>query len=102
MFQQHQGESLSEAWTPFKGLVRKVPHHGIDLCLQVQIFYDRIDHPLKWTMDYAAEGRLRKRSTKKAWDIIEELARYEDDGWNDLGALGEGSLDYENPNIEQL
>nr|GEW15076.1 hypothetical protein [Tanacetum cinerariifolium] len=31
-----------------------------------------------------------------------ELARYEDEGWNDLVAPGEGSLDYENLNIEQL
>ncbi|GJX71809.1 MAK10-like protein [Tanacetum coccineum] len=34
MFQQHQGESLSEAWTHFKDLLQKVPHHGIDLWLQ--------------------------------------------------------------------
>ncbi|GKD70264.1 zinc finger, CCHC-type containing protein [Tanacetum coccineum] len=31
MFQQHQGESLSEAWTRFRDLLQKVPHHGIDL-----------------------------------------------------------------------
>ncbi|GJW89450.1 zinc finger, CCHC-type containing protein [Tanacetum coccineum] len=35
MFQQHQGESLSEAWTRFKDLLQTVPHHGIALCLQV-------------------------------------------------------------------
>ncbi|GKA68520.1 zinc finger, CCHC-type containing protein, partial [Tanacetum coccineum] len=34
MFQQHQGESFSEAWTRFKDLLQKVPHHGIDLWLQ--------------------------------------------------------------------
>ncbi|GJZ31977.1 MAK10-like protein [Tanacetum coccineum] len=27
MFQQHHGESLSEAWTRFKDLLKKVPHH---------------------------------------------------------------------------
>ncbi|GJU10352.1 hypothetical protein Tco_1132748 [Tanacetum coccineum] len=53
-------------------------------------------------MDYAAGGRLRKLSAKKAWATIEELARYEDEGWNDLVAPREGNLDYENPNIEQL
>ncbi|GJT08029.1 MAK10-like protein [Tanacetum coccineum] len=31
MFQQHHGESLSEAWTRFKDLLQKVPHHGIDV-----------------------------------------------------------------------
>ncbi|GJV51424.1 zinc finger, CCHC-type containing protein [Tanacetum coccineum] len=35
MFQQHHGESLSEAWTHFNYLLQKVPHHGIDLWLQV-------------------------------------------------------------------
>ncbi|GKB12783.1 hypothetical protein Tco_0846706 [Tanacetum coccineum] len=93
-------ESLSEAWTRFKDLLRKVPHHGIDLWLQVQIFYDRIDHTLKRTVEYAAVGRLRKLSAEKAWATIEELTRYEDEGWNYLVAPGEGSLDYENPDIE--
>ncbi|GJY28907.1 zinc finger, CCHC-type containing protein [Tanacetum coccineum] len=35
MFQQHQRETLSEAWTRFKDLLQKVPHHGIDLWLQI-------------------------------------------------------------------
>ncbi|GKE52141.1 MAK10-like protein [Tanacetum coccineum] len=34
MFQRHHEESLSEAWTRFKDLLQKVPHHGIDLWLQ--------------------------------------------------------------------
>ncbi|GKD43031.1 MAK10-like protein [Tanacetum coccineum] len=34
MFQQHQGESIPEAWTRFKDLLQKVPHYGIDLWLQ--------------------------------------------------------------------
>ncbi|GJR41126.1 zinc finger, CCHC-type containing protein [Tanacetum coccineum] len=33
MFQQHQGESLSEVWARFKDLLQKFPHHGIDLWL---------------------------------------------------------------------
>ncbi|GKC02711.1 hypothetical protein Tco_0994321 [Tanacetum coccineum] len=39
-FQQHHGESLSEAWTRFKDLLQKVPHHDIDLWLQ---FWDDWD-----------------------------------------------------------
>ncbi|GKC47898.1 zinc finger, CCHC-type containing protein [Tanacetum coccineum] len=31
MFQQYHGEYLSEAWTRFKDLLQKVPHHGINL-----------------------------------------------------------------------
>ncbi|GJQ94402.1 zinc finger, CCHC-type containing protein [Tanacetum coccineum] len=33
MFQQHHRESLSEAWTHFKDLLQKFPHHDIDLWL---------------------------------------------------------------------
>ncbi|GJT78340.1 MAK10-like protein [Tanacetum coccineum] len=40
MFQQHHGESISEAWTRFKDLLQKVPHHGIDLWLQDLALYD--------------------------------------------------------------
>ncbi|GJY56624.1 zinc finger, CCHC-type containing protein [Tanacetum coccineum] len=44
MFQQRQDESLYDAWTHFKDLLQKVPHHGLDLWLQVQIFYDYVDY----------------------------------------------------------
>nr|GEW93380.1 MAK10-like protein [Tanacetum cinerariifolium] len=40
MFQQHHEESLSEAWTRFKDLIQKVPHHGIDFWLQDLSLYD--------------------------------------------------------------
>nr|GEW21096.1 ribonuclease H-like domain-containing protein [Tanacetum cinerariifolium] len=55
MFQQHQGESLSEAWTCFKDLLQKVPHHGIDLSLQVQIFYDHVNPVTRQTIDQSAD-----------------------------------------------
>ncbi|GJT52520.1 zinc finger, CCHC-type containing protein [Tanacetum coccineum] len=35
MFKQHHRESLSEAWTYFKDLLQKFPHHGIDRWLQI-------------------------------------------------------------------
>nr|GFA08407.1 MAK10-like protein [Tanacetum cinerariifolium] len=74
----------------------------IDLWLQVQIYYERIDHTLKRIMDYAAKGRLRKISAEKDWPSIDELARYEEEGWNDPFFLEEESLDYENPDLKQL
>ncbi|GJV13984.1 MAK10-like protein [Tanacetum coccineum] len=40
MFQQHHGESLSEARTSFKDLLQNVPRHGIDLWLQDLALYD--------------------------------------------------------------
>ncbi|GKC86572.1 MAK10-like protein, partial [Tanacetum coccineum] len=60
MFQQHHGESLSEAWTRFKDLLQKVPHHGIDLWLQ-----------------------LRDRNAKESWALLEDLALYDNESWNE-------------------
>ncbi|GJT73441.1 hypothetical protein Tco_1032727 [Tanacetum coccineum] len=101
-FQKRQDESLYDAWTRFKDLLLKVPHHGIDLWIQVQIFYDHVDSTTQMAIDYATGGRLRKLRSEEAWGTIEELARYENEGWNDPIFLEEGSLDYKNPDIEQL
>ncbi|GJX80668.1 MAK10-like protein [Tanacetum coccineum] len=60
MFQQHHGESLSEAWTRFKDLLQKVPHHGIDLWLQ-----------------------LRDLNSEESWALLEDLALYDNESWND-------------------
>ncbi|GKB67460.1 MAK10-like protein [Tanacetum coccineum] len=60
MFQQHHRESLSEAWTRFKDLLQKVPHHGIDLWLQ-----------------------LRDLNAEESWALLEDLALYDNESWND-------------------
>ncbi|GJW90904.1 zinc finger, CCHC-type containing protein [Tanacetum coccineum] len=64
MFQQHQGESLSEAWTRFKDLFQKVPHHGIDLWLQVHIFFDHFNPATRRTIDQSTGGKLRDKIPK--------------------------------------
>ncbi|GJS92607.1 MAK10-like protein [Tanacetum coccineum] len=60
MFQQHHGESLSEAWTRFKDLLQKVPHYGIDLWL-----------------------KLRDRNAEESWTLLEDPALYDNESWND-------------------
>ncbi|GJX84241.1 zinc finger, CCHC-type containing protein [Tanacetum coccineum] len=60
MFQQHHGESLSEAWTRFKDLLQKFPHHGIDLLLQ-----------------------LRDLNAEESWALLEDLTLYDNEIWND-------------------
>ncbi|GKB55419.1 zinc finger, CCHC-type containing protein, partial [Tanacetum coccineum] len=83
MFQQHHGESLSEAWTRFKDLLQKVPHHGIDRWLQIQIFYDHVSFHLKCEIDRAVGGKLRNKNTDESWEIIENLALYDHEGWDE-------------------
>ncbi|GJT71721.1 zinc finger, CCHC-type containing protein [Tanacetum coccineum] len=83
MFQQHQGESLSEAWTRFKDLLQKVPHHGINRWLQIKKIYNYVSFHLKCEIDRVADGKLRDKNADESWEIIENLALNDHEGWND-------------------
>ncbi|GKB00164.1 hypothetical protein Tco_0828157 [Tanacetum coccineum] len=76
-------EFLSKAWTRFKDLLQKFPHHGIDLWLQVQIFYDHVNPATRRTIDQSTGGKLRDRNTKESWALLEDLALYDNESWND-------------------
>ncbi|GKE83945.1 zinc finger, CCHC-type containing protein, partial [Tanacetum coccineum] len=65
MFQQHHEESLSQVWTRFKDLLQKVPHHGIDRWLQIQILYDHVSFHLKCEIDRAAGVKLRNKNAHR-------------------------------------
>ncbi|GKC71352.1 zinc finger, CCHC-type containing protein, partial [Tanacetum coccineum] len=82
MFQQHQGESLSQAWTRFKDLLQKVPHHGIDLWLQIQIFFEHVSIHLKSEIDHTVGDKIRDKNAEESWKIIENLVLYDHEGWN--------------------
>ncbi|GJY88940.1 hypothetical protein Tco_0503568 [Tanacetum coccineum] len=69
-------ESLSEAWTRFKDLLQKVPHHGIDLWLQIQIFYDHFNPITRRTFDQSSGGKLHDLNPEESWAILEDLALY--------------------------
>ncbi|GJX71444.1 hypothetical protein Tco_0308615 [Tanacetum coccineum] len=45
---------------------------------------------------------MTKENAKKSWATIKELARYEDEGWNDPIVLEKEGLNYENPDLKQL
>ena len=102
MFQQHQGETLYEAWSRFKDLLHKVPHHGIELWLQIQIFYDGVNHQTKRAIDYAANGRLSKLHVDKCWKVIEDLANYEEEEWEDPILPEKSMLNHIHSTQEQL
>jgi hypothetical protein len=102
MFEQHQGETFYEAWTRFKDLLRKVPHHGIKPWFQIQIFYDKVNYQTRRAIDYAANGRLNRLSVDECWKVLEGLAQYKEEGWEDTMFSRNGCLDYVNATQEQL
>ncbi|GJQ92120.1 hypothetical protein Tco_0003259 [Tanacetum coccineum] len=81
-------DSLSEALTHFKDLLQKVPHHGIDLWIQVQIFSDHVNPVTRRTIDQLADGKLCDRNAKESWALLEDLALYD----NEIQRLMEAHL----------
>ncbi|GJZ62838.1 hypothetical protein Tco_0619259 [Tanacetum coccineum] len=65
----------------FQGLT--LTHHGIDLWLQVQIFYDHVNPVTRRTIDQSAGGKLRDLNAKESWALLEDLALYDNESWND-------------------
>ncbi|GJU68386.1 hypothetical protein Tco_1254645 [Tanacetum coccineum] len=78
-------ESLSEAWTLFKDILQKVHHHGMDLWLQIQIFYKHVNHATRCTIDQSAGGKLRNKNGRESLALIEDLTLYDNESWNDPG-----------------
>ncbi|GKC08977.1 hypothetical protein Tco_1000587 [Tanacetum coccineum] len=60
--QQHQDEPIYDAWTHFKNLIQRVPHHGLDLWSLAQFFYHHVDQYTQVDLDFAADGNLRELS----------------------------------------
>ncbi|GKB36314.1 hypothetical protein Tco_0881256 [Tanacetum coccineum] len=67
----------------FQGHTLKVPHHGINLWLQVQIFYDHVNPVTRRTINQSAGGKLRDRNAEESWALLEDLALYDNESWND-------------------
>ncbi|GJX94482.1 hypothetical protein Tco_0349068 [Tanacetum coccineum] len=68
----------------FQDLLQKVPHHGIDCWLRIQIFYDHVSFHLKCEIGRTAGGKLHDKNADESWEIIENLALYDHEGWNDI------------------
>ncbi|GKE62831.1 hypothetical protein Tco_1513198 [Tanacetum coccineum] len=64
-------------------LLQKVPRHGIDLWLQVQIFYDHVNPATRRTIDQAASGKLHEKKVEESMALLEDLAVYDNESWND-------------------
>ncbi|GJS86687.1 hypothetical protein Tco_0769323 [Tanacetum coccineum] len=93
----------------FQGLTKKFPHHGIDLWIQVQIFYDHVNPAIRRTIDQSAGGKLRNKNAKESWALSEDLTLYDNESWNDLrdfakrgpgDGLGKGRRGLEGPREE--
>ncbi|GLU23925.1 hypothetical protein SLE2022_398990 [Rubroshorea leprosula] len=73
-FVQLDMESLYEAWERYKELLRKCPHHGLPIWLQVHTFYNGLFPNNRTMLDAAAGGSLMSKHADEGYNLIEEMA----------------------------
>ena len=73
-FTQYDFESLYEAWERYKELLRKCPHHGLPLWLQVQTFYNGLTSQNRTIVDAASGGALMCKTEEEAYELLERMA----------------------------
>ncbi|KAL5575372.1 hypothetical protein UlMin_017071 [Ulmus minor] len=73
-FMQQDQESLYEAWERYKDLLRKCPHHGLPLWMQVQTFYNGLLPNTQTMVDTASGGAIFNKTPEEGYELIEVMA----------------------------
>lgn len=74
MFRQDSGESIYEAWERYKDLMRKCPHHGVELWVQCEIFYNGLELGNRQIIDNAAGGDFGTLTPRAGFELLEKMA----------------------------
>ncbi|KAG8496918.1 hypothetical protein CXB51_008149 [Gossypium anomalum] len=67
-------ETLYDAWERYNDLLRRCPHHGLPLWLQVQTFYNGVNPSTRQMIDAAVGGTINNKTPKEAYEFIEEMS----------------------------
>ncbi|KAI3799078.1 hypothetical protein L1987_34368 [Smallanthus sonchifolius] len=74
-FQQQTGEPLHEAFTRFKELLRKCPHHQIELWELVKCFVDGLTQEERKYLKSTSNGTLLSNPEEDDWDFLEKMSQ---------------------------
>ncbi|KAI3811236.1 hypothetical protein L1987_20955 [Smallanthus sonchifolius] len=74
-FQQQIGEPLHEAFTRFKELLRKFPHHQIELWELVKCFVDGLTQEERKYLKSTSNGTLLSNPEEDDWDFLERMSQ---------------------------
>ncbi|XP_040941654.1 uncharacterized protein [Gossypium hirsutum] len=66
-------ETLYDVWERYNDLLRRCPHHGLPLCLEVQTFYNGVNPSTRQLIDAATGGTLNNETPEEAYEFIEEM-----------------------------
>ena len=61
-----------------------------------------MNHKTRRAIDYAAKGRLSRLSVDKCWEVIDDLAKYEEEEWEYSTLSEEGVLNHMSTTQEQM
>ncbi|KAL5574309.1 hypothetical protein UlMin_023906 [Ulmus minor] len=67
-------ESLYKVWERYKDLLRKCPHHGLPLWMQVQTFYNGLLPNTQTMVDVASGGVFFNKTPEDGYELIEVMA----------------------------
>ncbi|KAK5837007.1 hypothetical protein PVK06_012813 [Gossypium arboreum] len=67
-------ETLYDAWERYKDLLRRCPHNGLPLWLQVQTFYNGVNPSTRQMIDAAAGRTINNKTLEDAYEFIEEMS----------------------------
>ncbi|XP_061374826.1 uncharacterized protein LOC133317050 [Gastrolobium bilobum] len=87
-FKQHLGETICAAWNRFKALMRKVPHYNLSQGDQVRIFFNGCLPETKLVVNTAAGGSLGDKLASESYQLIDKLAKNENETSTRMGKRG--------------
>nr|GEY69271.1 MAK10-like protein [Tanacetum cinerariifolium] len=67
----------------FQGLITKSPSSWNRPLAPSLNFYDNVNPVTRRTIDQSAGGKLRDLNAKESWALLEDLALYDNESWND-------------------
>ncbi|KAK5836625.1 hypothetical protein PVK06_012421 [Gossypium arboreum] len=73
-FVQMNLETLYDAWERYKDLLRRCPHHGLPLWLQVQTFHNGLNPSTRQMVEAAVGGTINNKTPEDAYEFIEEMS----------------------------
>jgi len=74
-FQQQSGEPLHEAFTRFKELIRKCPHHQIELWELVKSFVNGLTKEERKYLKSTSNGTLLNNPEEEDWEFLERMSK---------------------------
>ncbi|KAK5775546.1 hypothetical protein PVK06_043447 [Gossypium arboreum] len=67
-------ETLYDIWERYRDLLRRCPHHGLPLWLQVQMFHNGLNPSTRQMTNTAAGGTINNKTPEDAYEFIEEMS----------------------------